>query len=293
MLFQGFEHRHIDVAGVEIAYTIGGSGPPILMLHGFPQNRFLWAHVAAQLATEYTVVCADLRGYGDSAKPRGDADHANYAFRALAADQLGLMQTLGFPRYHIVSHDRGSRTAYRLALDHPESVLSLTLMDIVPTTVMLLETNRQIAQAYWHWYFLAQPAPFPERLITANPDYFYETCLVGWGATRLQDFDRQQLDEYRRTWRDPAMIHGSCCDYRAAASVDLAHDMADAGRMIECPALILYGADGVMANLFDISAQWRKLCRSMQASSLPGGHFFIDQHPNETAALVRAFLSVA
>lgn len=291
MQIDGFQSRIVSVAGVDIACEIGGSGPPVLMLHGFPQNRFLWAKVAPMLANRFTVVCADLRGYGDSAKPNGEPGHANYAFRALASDQLGLMHQLGFERFHLVGHDRGGRTGYRMALDHPDALLSLTLMDIVPTAVMLLETSRKVAHAYWHWYFLSQPSPFPERLIAADPDYFYETSLVGWGASRIEDFDPQQLAEYRRAWRDPAMIHGSCNDYRAATTVDLAHDQADAGRMVGCPTLIASGANGVMAGLFDIPAEWRKLCSNVTDVAVPGGHFFIDQHPQETATVLLDFLT--
>lgn len=293
MQIDGFQSRIVSVAGVDIACEIGGSGPPVLMLHGFPQNRFLWAKVAPLLARRFTIVCADLRGYGDSGKPKGQPGHANYAFRALASDQLGLMRELGFERFHLVGHDRGGRTGHRMALDHPDVLLSLALLDIVPTSVMLLKTTRMVAHAYWHWYFLAQPSPFPERLIAADPDYFYETCLVGWGASRIEDFDPQQLAEYRRTWRDPAMIHGSCNDYRAATTVDLAHDQADAGRMVDCPALVAYGANGVMAGLFDIPAEWRKLCSNVTAAAIPGGHFFIDQHPQETAAILLDFLTTA
>ena len=289
-MFEGFENKIVSIDGIDIACTVGGSGPPLLLLHGFPQNRFMWACVAPLLAPHFTVVCADLRGYGDSSKPECSADHANYAFRAFATDQLGLMRALGFNRFHTAGHDRGARTAYRMALDHPDAVLSLTLMDIVPTDVMFLQTSRQVAHAYWHWYFLAQPAPFPERLIAADPDFFYETCLVGWGASRLADFDQEQLAEYRRTWRDPAAIHGSCSDYRAAATIDLEHDIADAGRKVDCPALIISGANGVMARLFDIPAQWHERCTNLRAGTLPGGHFFVDQHPKETAAILESFL---
>ncbi|MDO9384624.1 MAG: alpha/beta hydrolase [Hyphomicrobiaceae bacterium] len=289
-MFEGFASKTVAVNGIDVACTVGGSGPPLLLLHGFPQNRFMWARVAPLLATRFTVVCADLRGYGDSSKPDCAPDNANYSFRAFATDQLGLMRALGFDRFHVAGHDRGGRTAYRLALDHPGAVLSLTLMDIVPTDVMFLQTTRHIAHAYWHWYFLAQPAPFPERLIAADPDFFYETCLIGWGAARLADFDPEQLGEYRRTWRDPAAIHGSCSDYRAAATIDLEHDTADAGRIVDCPALLIYGAEGVMARLFDIPAQWQPRCINLRAQSVPGGHFFVDQYPAETAANLETFL---
>src|SRR5882672_8287633 len=188
-MFEGFTHGYANIDGTDIAYVVGGSGPPVLLLHGFPQCRAMWARVAPRLAEHYTIVCADLRGYGDSAKPKCLPDRSNYAFRALAADQLGLMRRLGFPRFHMVGHDRGGRTGYRMALDHPDAVCTLTVMDIVPTHTMFMETNRKVAGAYWHWYFLSQPEPFPERLIGGDPDFFYETCLVGWGATRISDFD--------------------------------------------------------------------------------------------------------
>ncbi|MEO3714932.1 alpha/beta fold hydrolase [Roseateles flavus] len=290
MDFVGFSSSRARLGELDIAYCIGGSGPPLLLLHGFPQNRAMWARIAPQLARHYTVVAADLRGYGDSGKPRDLPDHSNYSFRALADDQLGLMRQLGFDRFHLVGHDRGGRTAHRLALDHPEAVRSLTVMDIVPTLAMFMDTNRQVAATYWHWYFLQQPEPFPERLIGQDPDYFYETCLLGWGKARLGDFDTEQLADYRRCWRDPGMIHGSCSDYRAAATVDLALDQADAQRLVECPTLVFYGEAGVMNALFDIPAQWRTRCRAVQTATLPGGHFFADQFPDETAAELLRFL---
>jgi len=290
-MFEGFDHGVANIQGVDIAYVRAGSGPPVLLLHGFPQSKAMWADVAPRLAADYTVVCADLRGYGDSGKPPCLPDNSNYSFRAMAADQLGLMRNLGFESFHAVGHDRGGRTAHRMSLDHPEAVRTLTVMDIVPTYAMLMDTNRKVAGAYWHWYFLSQPAPFPERLIGADPDYFYETALVGWGATRLSDFDSRMLEEYRRAWRNPAMIHGSCSDYRAAVTVDLEHDTADIQRKVSCPALVLYGSEGHMAKLFDIPAQWRKRCQDVTADSLPGGHFFVDQFGERTAGRVTEFLA--
>jgi haloacetate dehalogenase len=200
------------------------------------------------------------------------------------------MQHLGFNNFHVIGHDRGGRTAHRMALDHPEAVRTLTVMDIVPTYTMFMDTNRKIAGAYWHWYFLSQPEPFPERLIAADPDYFYETCLVGWGAMKISEFDQDMLGAYRYAWRQPGTIHGSCSDYRAAASIDLEHDEADLERRIECPTLVFYGSMGVMARLFDIPAEWRKRCAHVTEQSLPGGHFFVDQFAGETAAILAEFL---
>ena len=289
-MFETFTARTVPVGDVDISCVVGGSGPPLLLLHGFPQTKAMWARVAPALSQHYTVVCADLRGYGDSSKPRCLPDNSNYSFRAMANDQLTLMRTLGFDRFHVIGHDRGGRTGHRLALDHPEAVLSLTVMDIVPTYAMFYDTNRKVAGAYWHWYFLSQPEPFPERLIGNDPEFFYETCLIGWGATQLKDFDQEMLADYRRSWRDPANIHGSCSDYRAAATIDLQHDQADIDRRVTCPTLVFYGSKGQMANLFDIPHEWRKRFAHPQEASLPGGHFFVDQFPHEVVLTLRRFL---
>jgi haloacetate dehalogenase len=290
-MFDGFRRAAVTVDGVSIAYVIGGSGPPLLMLHGFPQNLAMWAKVAPRLAARFTVVCADLRGYGDSSKPRCLPDCSNYSFRAFATDQRALMDRLGFSRFHIVGHDRGGRTGHRMALDHPQAVASLTVMDIVPTHAMFSKANSAVGQAYWHWYFLAQPEPFPERLIGSDPDYFYETCLTGWGAASVADFDEEMLASYRRTWRDPACIHGMCSDYRAAGGVDFQHDAADLEKKIQVPVLAFYGSRGVMARLFDLPAEWRLRCSSVTEASLPGGHFFVDQFPDETSKILSEYLA--
>lgn len=290
-MFEGFTHGTADIEGTAISYVVGGAGPPVLMLHGYPQCKALWARVAPLLAARFTVVCADLRGYGDSAKPRCAPDRSNYAFRAMAGDQVGLMRKLGFARFHVVGHDRGGRTAHRMALDHPDCAATLTVMDISPTYSMFMKTDRHLAQAYWHWYFLAQPEPFPETLIGRDPDFFYEQSLVGWGAARIEDFDPDMIAEYRRAWRNPEMIHGSCSDYRAAGSVDLVHDTADIARRVECPALMFYGSKGVMARLFDLPAEWCTRLSDMTEASLPGGHFFVDQFPHESARMLEDFLS--
>lgn len=290
-MFDTFSRHLIPVSDGTINAVVGGNGPPVLLLHGYPQNLALWAKVAPLLAKDFTVVCADLRGYGDSFKPTSLPDRSNYSFRAMARDQIEVMQALGFSRFHVVGHDRGGRTAHRMTLDWPERVASLAVLDIVPTYPMFMDTNRAVAMAYWHWYFLAQPEPFPETLIAADPDYFYEKTLAGFGASRIADFDPEQLAEYRRCWRDPAMIHGSCSDYRAAATIDLEHDTADLDHKVKCPTLALWGANGLMAKLFDMAAVWRDRCCDLQTASLPGGHFFIDQFPLETSGILRMFLN--
>jgi haloacetate dehalogenase len=289
-MFDGFHRRRIDVGEATINFVVAGDGPPLLMLHGFPQNLAMWARVAPILAETFTVVCADLRGYGDSSKPRCAPDHSNYAFRAMATDQVAVMRELGFDRFHVIGHDRGGRTAHRMVLDWPGVVASLTVLDIVPTYAMFMETNPYVASAYWHWYFLSQPEPLPERMIGLDPDFFFETCLVGWGATRIEDFDQRMLADYRRCWRNPEMIHGSCSDYRAAAAIDLEHDGIDIEKKVSCPTLVFFGSNGTMARCFDIPAAWRKRCANVYVESLPGGHFFVDQYPRETARILTRFL---
>jgi haloacetate dehalogenase len=290
-MFEGFERSRIVVGDVEIACVAAGTGAPVLMLHGFPQTMALWARIAPGLvARGYRVICADLRGYGASDKPSARPDLANYGFRAMAADQVGLMRVLGHERFHLVGHDRGARVSHRLALDHPEAVASVTLMDIVPTAEILSDLRKEVAQSYWHWFFLAQPAPFPERMISANPDLFYETCLFGWGAASPEDFDAEQLAAYRSSWHDAEAIAGGCNDYRAALSVDLADDLADQGQRISAPALILFGAAGAMAKLYDLPSTWAERCTKMEARAIPGGHFFPDSSPGEVIERVAAFL---
>lgn len=291
-MFEGFNTAKIDAGdGVHINAMVGGEGPPVLLLHGYPQCLAMWSAIAPRIARAgYRVIAADLRGYGDSSKPACAADHANYAFRALAQDQVRVMQSLGHETFHVIGHDRGGRTAHRMALDHPARVKSLAVLDIVPTYAMFMDTNRHVAGGYWHWYFLAQPAPFPEHMIGLDPDFFYETCLVGWGKTTIEEFDAWQISEYRRCWRDPAMIHGSCSDYRAAATIDLEHDAADISTKVACPTLVLWGEHGLMGRLFDMKAEWEKRLAHMTADTLAGGHFFPDKSPGETADRLIAHL---
>ncbi|KCV83360.1 haloacetate dehalogenase H-1 [Actibacterium atlanticum] len=285
-MIPGFADHLATVDGVNIAYSRGGDGPALLMLHGFPQNRALWARVAPALAQNYTVICADLRGYGGSDKPA-----AGYSFRDMGADQLGLMAQLGFDQFHLVGHDRGARTAHRMALDAPKRVKSLTLMDIVPTQHLLTTLTPQVAACYYHWFFLAQPFPLPEQMIGADPERYFESCVGSWGASALDAFDPNQLAAYRASWRDPDTIRGMCADYRATLTQDLALDTADLAKQVTCPALVLFGADGAMAQHYDIPATWADRLSDMQAKAIPGGHFFIDQNPDETTAVLQEFLT--
>lgn len=284
----GFTDGFAEANGQRIAFSLGGSGPPLLLLHGFPQTRALWWRVAPVLADRFTVVTADLRGYGGSSKPAG-AEH--YTFREMGNDMFGLMSGLGFDRFHLAGHDRGARTGYRMALNDEARLMSLTLMDIVPTDHLLDPLHRNVATAYYHWFFLAQPKPFPETLILADPDYFFESCLLGWGGARLSDFAVDQLAAYREAWRDPDTVGAMCDDYRAALKHDFAMDRDEAGRTLTLPAHVLYGADGAMARAYDVPATWRGRLCEMDARALPGGHFFIDTAPEATAETLLGLLS--
>lgn len=286
-MFEGFDKGVADVNGQHIAYVTGGSGPAVLLLHGFPQTHAMWHEVAKSLARDFTVVAGDLRGYGASSKPQGTE---NYSFREMAADQSALMSALGHTRFHLIGHDRGGRVAHRLALDTAQAVASLTVMDIVPTHLLLSELTKEVAAAYYHWFFLAQPYPFPETLIGHDPDMYYESCLLGWGAAKLSDFDARALAAYRTAWRDKDTIRGMCADYRAALQIDFEHDAHDLDRRITAPALVLYGADGAMAQAYDIPKTWATRLHSMQAQAVPGGHFFVDQSPAETIEALSQFL---
>ena len=277
-----------DVNGQRIAYEVTGTGPPVLLLHGFPQTRAMWGRVLPDLQDRFTLITSDLRGYGESSKPQGVIQNS---FRPLAADQIALMRHLGHERFHLVGHDRGARTAHRLALDAPDAVLSLTLMDIAPTHHVLAGLDHRVARAYYHWFFLSQPAPFPETLIGYDPDSYFESCLLGWGAADLSDFAPDALESYRRAWRAPATITSMCDNYRAAIDVDFALDAADLNRCVTCPALILYGADGVVGRNYDVAAIWADRLSAMQVAAIPGGHFFAEQHPQETAWALGAFLT--
>lgn len=276
-----------DHATPTLGYSIGGSGPPLLLLHGFPQTRAMWAPIASTLAQTHTVICPDLPGYGASAKPQA---LSAYSFRAMARAILGLMDALGHDTLDVVGHDRGARVAHRMALDAPRRVRRLVLMDIIPTHTLLSDLRWQVAKAYYHWFFLAQPAPFPETMIGHDPDAYFNACLLGWGGARLEDFDPGHLAAYRAAWRDPDTIRGMCNDYRATLAQDIEDDSADAETRLTCPTLLLYGASGAMARHYDLPATWAPKCAEVQAQALPGGHFFPDTAPAETRSAVERFL---
>lgn len=286
-MFEGFEKAVADVNGQKIAYVTGGEGAPLLMLHGFPQTHAMWAEIAPKLAEGRRVICADLRGYGASSKPKGTE---NYSFREMGADMTALMTYLGHDHFDLVGHDRGARTAHRITLDHEDRINSLTLMDIVPTQEILDTLRSDVARAYYHWFFLTQPYPFPETMIGHDADFYFETCLAGWGDDGLSGFAAEQLDAYRAAWRDPDCIRAMCDDYRAAIEHDLLLDRADLRRKLNCPTLILWGSNGLMDKAYDMSQIWADRLTNMEAQPITGGHFFPDTTPGETIAAIEQFL---
>ncbi|RRD56990.1 alpha/beta hydrolase [Comamonadaceae bacterium OH2545_COT-014] len=292
-LFPGFAPQRIPVGhGVHIHALTGGSGPPLLLLHGHPQTLAIWHKVAPALARTHTLVLADLRGYGDSDKPAGTPYHANYSKRVMARDLLVLMQALGHARFDVMAHDRGARVAHRLGMDHPQAVRRLVTLDIVPTLAMYEQTSQAFARAYWHWFFLIQPAPLPERLIEADPAR-YVTDLMGARSAGLAPFDARALAEYQRCLALPGAAHGVCEDYRAAASIDLQHEQADreAGRKLGTPLLALWGGQGVIARCFDPLREWRRVALDVQGGALPCGHYIAEEAPEALLARVQPFFS--
>lgn len=294
MRFDGFEAAHHEVNGTRIFARVGGSegAPPLLLLHGFPQSHVMWRRVAQQLAPHYRLVLADLRGYGDSARPPGAPDHANYSKRVQAADMIALMHSLGHETFFLCGHDRGGRVAHRLAVDHPQAVRRLCVLDIAPTLDMYAATDVRFATAYYHWFLLIQPAPLPEHLLGGDARFFLHGALGGWGAKGLAHVEPEALAEYERTFCTPEAIHAACEDYRASAGIDLEHDRASRaeGRRIACDVLALWGERGVVARLFDPLALWRAQCNgTVTGHAVPAGHFIPEELPSETATALRSF----
>ncbi|MCL2713353.1 MAG: alpha/beta hydrolase [Alphaproteobacteria bacterium] len=291
MLFEGFRSARIDTGEVVINLKFRGSGRPILLLHGYPQTHAIWHNLAPRLVAEnYTVVVADLRGYGDSSMPIGLANHSNYSKRAMAGDQVKIMQALGFDRFDLVGHDRGARVAHRMVLDHPERVRSCTVMDVIPTLDMYRSTNMDFARAYYHWFFLIQPFDIPERLIGSQPEYYLRGLLDSW-SRNPGCFREEAVAEYVRSFLRPGAVHASCEDYRAAATIDLEHDEADRATRIEVPMLALWGAKGTVGRLYDVLAAWRERARNVEGLPLPCGHFVPEEAPEETGRALSEFLA--
>lgn len=291
-LMAGLQPHRIKVdEGVELHAWVGGQGPALLLVHGHPQTSVIWHRVVPVLAQHFTLVVPDLRGYGDSSKPRGDADHANYSKRRMARDLLALMQQLGHARFSVLAHDRGARVSYRLAMDHADAVQRLVLLDIAPTLAMYEQTSEDFARAYWHWFFLIQPAPMPERLIEADAAAYVREVMGGRSAG-LAPFDARALAEYQRCLALPGAAHGVCEDYRAAAGIDLEHEREDraVGRRLRLPLLVLWGAQGVVHRCFQPLQEWQKLADDVRGGPLPCGHYIAEEAPQALLDAALPFL---
>lgn len=290
---EDFRRCEVLAGGVRINALVGGRGSPVLLLHGYPQTHLMWHHVAPKLAERHTVVLTDLRGYGDSGKPSGGAGHEGYAKRTMAWDQVLVMRDLGFTEFAVAGHDRGARVGHRMALDYPQAVTRLAVLDIVPTRHALRNADSDFGLAYWHWFFLAQPEPLPEQLLGADPE--------GWVRGRLsalrkggQPFDPAVVSEYVRCFRDPAAIHGSCEDYRAAVTADLADDDASAarGERVTAPLLALWGRHGFVGQHYgDVLGIWREYADKAEGGALPCGHYLPEEAPEQTASALLDFLA--
>ena len=290
-MFAGFQKDQRHVNGVDIAYRIGGSGPGLLLLHGHPQTHVIWHKIAGDLAKHFTVVAADLRGYGDSARPAADEQHLNYSKREMGRDGVALMDSLGFSEFSVLAHDRGARVAHRLALDHPQAVQRMVLLDIAPTLSMYAQTDEAFARAYWHWFFLIRPAPLPETLIEANPEQYLRS-VMGSRSAGLKPFTDEAFSEYLRCISLPGSARGICEDYRASATVDLEHDRADieAGRQLNMPLLALWGAEGTVGRCFNPLHEWQQVASDVRGKALPGGHYLAEEIPEQLLGEVLTFL---
>ena len=288
-MFEGFGEVRFKASGAEIFARIGGSGPALLMLHGYPQTSAMWAKITRHLTHRHTLVCPDLRGYGASSKPPAGTHSEAYSKREMARDQMELMAHLGFDRFGLVGHDRGGRVAHRLALDWPERVRRLTVLDIAPTREMYRATTEAFARAYWHWFYLILPAPIPETGIGADPEGFWRR-KCGAGSAGMKPFSEAALAEYLAAFRDPETIRATCDDYRAAAGIDIEHDDADGGAKLTMPLLALWGAHGVIERCFDCLALWRERAADVRGEALPCGHYMAEEAPEAVAARLLAFL---
>ena len=288
-MFEGFDELQIETSGATINLVKGGSGPPLLMLHGYPQSHVMWHKIAPRLAEDFTVVAPDLRGYGDSSKPHGDPEHANYSKREMARDQAEVMTQLGFDQFLLVGHDRGARVSHRLTKDHSDRVLKLATLDIIPTHKMFQIVNKEMATNTYHWFFLIQPYDFPERMIGGAADYFIRTRFTR-GANSETIFPPEAVEEYVRCFCDPGTIHATCEDYRAGASIDLVHDEADFDNKVTCPMLALWSETGYVGRTQNVLDVWSEYATNVRGFSLPAGHFLAEELPDATYEAIVGFL---
>ncbi|NQU56353.1 MAG: alpha/beta hydrolase [Rhodospirillales bacterium] len=280
-MFEGFERTRVETEDAEINVLKGGNGPPLLLLHGYPQTHVMWHKIAPRLAEDFSVVITDLRGYGDSSKPPGGEGHDGYSKRAMAADQVQVMASLGHQTFFVAGHDRGGRVSHRMALDHPEIVLKAAVLDIVPTHKIFSTVNQKVASGYYHWFFLIQPGGLPEKLIGSDPEYYLRHKMSHWSAA-LDGFTDEAMAEYIRCFSDPETIHASCEDYRAAASIDMVHDEADMDCKVQCPLLVLWGKNGLMDSSYDVLDTWAERAVDIRGKAIGCGHFLAEEKPQET-----------
>jgi haloacetate dehalogenase len=279
MIFEDqFTKTTVKTAGAQINVLHGGAGAPLLLLHGYPQTHVMWHEIAPHLMQHFHLICPDLRGYGDSSKPFGSADHATYSKREMAKDMIEVMESLGHSEFFVAGHDRGARVVHRMALDYPEKIKKACVMDIVPTHHMFKTTDQQFATSYYHWYFLIQPDNLPERMIGADPAYYLSESLKRWSASGAV-FKKEAVEEYIRCFSSAETIHASCEDYRAAASIDLKHDQQDIGQKIKSPLLVLWGAEGFIERNYNVLDVWREHASDVQGKSLQCGHFLAEEAP--------------
>jgi haloacetate dehalogenase len=285
-----FQQKNIQTSEATINVFTAGKGFPLLLLHGYPQNHFMWHKIAPLLTQDFTVVVTDLRGYGDSSKPKGEPDHSNYSKRSLARDQVEVMSKLGYEEFYLVGHDRGARVAHRLTLDYPEKVKKIAVLDIIPTYELYQTTDREFATAYYHWFFLIQPHPFPETLIGAKPEFYLRHSLQSISKD-FSAFTPEALASYIRCFSMPETIHATCEDYRAAASIDLVHDELERDRKIQCPLLILWGSKGVMGRKYNVLSIWKQKAINVRGMAIDCGHFLPEEAPEITYSELHQFLT--
>ena len=284
-----FKQQTITTKQGNINTFIGGTGYPLLLLHGYPQNYYMWHKICDRLSQYFTVIMTDLRGYGDSLKPPVTLDSSNYSKRVMAQDQVEVMASLGYDEFYLVGHDRGARVAHRLTLDHPQKVTKLALLDIIPTYKLYTTTDREFATAYYHWFFLIQPHPFPEQLIKSNPEYFLRHCLQSWSRVK-EAFTEKAISEYLRCFSNPETVNSTCEDYRASAGIDLIHDREDLEQKITCPLLVLWGDRGIIGKKYDVIASWKDRAINVTGKELNCGHFVPEEAPEETYQALQEFL---
>ena len=290
LMFKNFKQKKIIVNGIKINYRIGGIGPALLLLHGYPQTHIMWRKIADQLSKKFTVICSDLRGYGDSDKPSSDSKHLTYSKTTMASDQHRLMLKLGFKKYFLAGHDRGGRVAHRMSLNYKQ-IIKVIFLDIIPTNTVFELANQELARKYYHWFFLIQNYPLPEKLIGSNPEFYLKSKLKMWGTTN-NFIDSKAMKEYLRCFSKKTTIHASCEDYRAASSIDIKHHDNDKDKKINCPVLVLWGKYGTLEKLYNPIKVWKKWAKNVTGHSLKCGHFLPEEKPFDTSQAIVNFCKV-